>query len=506
MEDSNPLQEGLASSSAAAAAAPPLAAGEDGCAAGEGPAEAGTQAATSALRLGYAFHASLCLGFFGLGVVLCMLGPTLLDLGQQTGSTVQEMSYVFTARSGAYLVGSVVGGLLLDRLENTSIMLAAAMYLVALGSSGIPLCTEVWSMGCFMACAGIAMGLLDTGANVVTLRLWGKKSEPFMQSLHASFAVGALVAPLLAEQFITHGRHAAAVAAACAGDGKEAAELAGGGALEGELLEPVGEGGAPGEQHSLVWAFWMSGIFVLPAAVGLTLLAPGFPALARSNVGGDQAGAAAAGEGGGEDASAEDGDGGGGASVHHPRLLLGLGLLIFALYVGAEIGYGGYVFSYAVASCGLRFDESDAAYLTAVYWGFFTAGRVLAIPLSVVASPRTLTAIDVAGCLVSALAMYSWPDSPAVLWVGTAAFGLSLASVFPSTFTMLERMLPLDGAAASVIMVGSAGGEMLMPLLIGTLFDRPDYGGPDSFPAVVAAVGVFGAGVFLVLLKLAGSS
>ena len=37
-------------------------------------------------------------------------------------------------------------------------------------------------------------GLLDTGANVVTLRLWGSRAEPFVQSLHASFAVGALVA------------------------------------------------------------------------------------------------------------------------------------------------------------------------------------------------------------------------------------------------------------------------------------------------------------------------
>lgn len=172
--------------------------------------------------------------------------------------------------------------------------------------------------------------------------------------------------------------------------------------------------------------------------------------------------------------------------------------------VGAEIGFGGYIFAYSVASCGLQFDESAAAYLTATYWGAFTAGRVLAIPLSMVASPRTLTALDVAGCLVSSLAIYSWPDSVAVLWVGTAAFGLSLASVFPSTFTMLERLVSLDGGAASIIMIGSAGGEMLMPLLIGTLFDSPAHG-PSSFPVVLATVGVVGAVLFAVLLRLAAS-
>ena len=97
--------------------------------------------------LALAFHACLCGGFLGLGIVLCMLGPTLLDLGDQTGATVQEMSLVFTCRSGAYLLGSVLGGVLLEKLDNTCAMLAAAMYLVAIGSFGIPLCTHVWSMG-----------------------------------------------------------------------------------------------------------------------------------------------------------------------------------------------------------------------------------------------------------------------------------------------------------------------------------------------------------------------
>ena len=108
--------------------------------------------------LNYAFHVCLCGGFFGLGIVLCMLGPTLLDLADQAGgASVREISLVFTSRSFAYLCGSVLGGYLLERMENTCMMLAAAMYLVAIGSAGLPLCTEIWSMGCFMACAGVAM-------------------------------------------------------------------------------------------------------------------------------------------------------------------------------------------------------------------------------------------------------------------------------------------------------------------------------------------------------------
>ena len=33
--------------------------------------------------------------------------------------------------------------------------------------------------------------------------------------------------------------------------------------------------------------------------------------------------------------------------------------------------------------------------------GTFTAGRVLAIPLSLVATPKTLTTVDVVGCLIA---------------------------------------------------------------------------------------------------------
>ena len=44
--------------------------------------------------------------------------------------------------------------------------------------------------------------------------------------------------------------------------------------------------------------------------------------------------------------------------------------MIFGLYVGAEIGFGGYVFSFSVSSCSLQFSESKAAFLTATYWGY----------------------------------------------------------------------------------------------------------------------------------------
>jgi FHS family Na+ dependent glucose MFS transporter 1 len=144
--------------------------------------------------------------------------------------------------------------------------------------------------------------------------------------------------------------------------------------------------------------------------------------------------------------------------------------------------------------------ESRAAFLTATYWGAFTVGRILAIPLSLVATPRTLTAVDIAGCLVSSFAFYWFAGNEFVVWLTTGLFGLSLASVFPSTFTMLERYIPLSGRAASIIMVGSAAGEMIMPLIIGQAFDLV---GPGTFPMIIALTSAIGCIVFVALLKLA---
>ena len=54
-----------------------------------------------------------------------------------------------------------------------------------------------------------------------------------------------------------------------------------------------------------------------------------------------------------------------------------------------------------------------------------------------------------------------------LLCIGTAVFGLGLGSVFPTAVMLAESLVDLDGFAASVLMVGAAAGEMVVPLLVG---------------------------------------
>ena len=52
----------------------------------------------------------------------------------------------------------------------------------------------------------------------------------------------------------------------------------------------------------------------------------------------------------------------------------------FFVFVGAEVGLGGWIYTYAIRLD--LADETTAAYLTSAYWGAFTLGRLIAIPIA----------------------------------------------------------------------------------------------------------------------------
>ena len=63
-----------------------------------------------------------------------------------------------------------------------------------------------------------------------------------------------------------------------------------------------------------------------------------------------------------------------------PRGLIALIAAVFACYVAAEVGFGGWISTYALE---LGFgDAADTAYLASVFWGCLTLGRLIAVPLA----------------------------------------------------------------------------------------------------------------------------
>jgi fucose permease len=166
-------------------------------------------------------------------------------------------------------------------------------------------------------------------------------------------------------------------------------------------------------------------------------------------------------------AGAEDEDG----RAYRPAesWLIALFGLLFMLYVGAEVSYGGWVFTYAVTrQIG---EPATAAYLTSGFWGALTFGRLLAIPLSARWRPRTLLLVAVSGCLASAVLLLSAAGEPAGLWTGSLGLGLFMGPVFPTLLVLAERRMTITGKITSWFYVGASLGAMALPSLIGQLFE-----------------------------------
>lgn len=190
----------------------------------------------------------------------------------------------------------------------------------------------------------------------------------------------------------------------------------------------------------VVGAYWVLAVLVLPAALWIIRL-PSPPNQAQHS---------------------------NGAADRMDYKLVALITLLLLLYVGAEISFGGWIFSYAT-ELDLMTDAA-AAFLTSVFWGGLTLGRLLAVPLSARYPADRLLVVDFLGCLVCAALPLMW-STPIILWISAVGMGLAMASVFPLCIALAERKMKITGKVTRWFFGGVGLGAMTMPWIIGRLFE-----------------------------------
>lgn len=147
---------------------------------------------------------------------------------------------------------------------------------------------------------------------------------------------------------------------------------------------------------------------------------------------------------------------------------VGLVVLLFLLYVGLELGFGNWIYAYALT---LNLETTiTAAYLTSAFWGSFTFGRLLGIWVSTRLNSTTILFMDLIGCAVSTIIIMLWKESNVALWIGTFGLGVSMASIFPTLMMLAGERMQITGTITGWFLVGSGGGSMLLPWLIGQIF------------------------------------
>jgi fucose permease len=193
-----------------------------------------------------------------------------------------------------------------------------------------------------------------------------------------------------------------------------------------------------------------------------------------------------------------EGEGGGGALYRSPVLWL-LGLLLF-LYVGVEMGTGGWTTIYAGKTTSLS--AGTIALVLSGYWLALTGGRLVGAALGTRLRSRDLALLSVTVSCAGALMVVAGSGHAGWTVAGTVIMGLGFGPVFPTIVVMgTEAFRGAPGRAASIIISMSSMGAMVLPVLQGVLLERVS---PVSSVALVAAACLGMLALLLAVRKLAG--
>ena len=165
---------------------------------------------------------------------------------------------------------------------------------------------------------------------------------------------------------------------------------------------------------------------------------------------------------------------------HHPErtaeeghlelpVITSAALMLFC-YVGAEVAFGGWVYTYAVQ---LRLASAvGAAYLTSAFWLAFTIGRLISIPMATRVAARTTILGALAGCLALLVGAIALPGSSAVVWTLAIGLGLCMAPIWPTGYTLAGQSVRFTARASAMILLGDSFGGMVLPWLSGQVIER----------------------------------
>ncbi|XP_026775969.1 major facilitator superfamily domain-containing protein 4B [Pangasianodon hypophthalmus] len=448
--------------------------------------------------------------FFSFGLCIAFLGPTILDLKCQTNSTLQEITWVFFSQQVCLLIGSSIGGVFKKTLLSALSALFLSSLLISLIFAIIPLCYNVLQLAIAMAVSGLAMGIIDTIANIQLVVLYQKDSAIFLQALHFFIGFGALVSPLIADPFLSehcpsmnstedeaimhHFRHSLA------------------GLRSPILLNHSEHSEGVVEQSNVSYAFWIMALINLPVPIAVLVLMyfeklipccpNGSPRLLDKDELAMESNTT-------ECAEAQEQEAGGHGDLFSccmnsnlrelPASFFGvhiLGGLVLFMTDGIVGAYAGFAYTYAV-SAPMSLDAKTAGYLPCIFWAAITGGRLMSIPLAYRFRPVYLLTFSLAGVIVTVLLLLIFYTSSIFLFVGTCLLGLFLSSIFPCMLAYTEDILNYQGCATTVIVTSAGMGEMVLQVVVGSIIQTE---GSYSFLLCGMIAGCVGFALFFGLM------
>lgn len=172
-------------------------------------------------------------------------------------------------------------------------------------------------------------------------------------------------------------------------------------------------------------------------------------------------------------------------------------MLFLFFYVGAEITFGGWVYTYAVT---LKLaSAAGAAYLTSAFWAAFTVGRLISIPAATRFTPKQVILTALSGCLAILALGIIFSGSSMALWLMAIGLGFCMAPIWPTGFTLAGQSMALTGRLTGVILLGDSFGGMVLPTVVGKVIEGS---GPRAMVALVFSSLILNLLAFIGMLRL----
>ena len=99
---------------------------------------------------------------------------------------------------------------------------------------------------------------------------------------------------------------------------------------------------------------------------------------------------------------------------------------------------------------------------------------------------------------IGAALMAIFPSQSWSIWLGTAVMGLSLAAIFPTTFSFVGGKTQLSGKQNGLVWAAGSLGAMTLPWTIGRTFDHQ---GSLSMMSILLIVWTLALGLFFVITR-----
>ena len=400
---------------------------------------------------------------FGLGLQISAVGPILKDIQQQVSLDLGTVSYIFSARAIGYVIGSMIAGYIIDKYQkivslksNVHILLKIkphqiffmCVFIANISMMIVPFLNDFVLILILFIITGLTYGQVDTYANVFILALFDTEDEndasvkPYMQFLHFTFAIGAFIAPLLIQlSFHLTNHYALAIIIFGVLNIVTASPL---------LCQPTPIRKNTEEKHK---NHSNNNSFTQEMEMGRI-----------------------------DDPNIDDDD----DTIDEEDLVMELRhqdqsankkcvqytimfifAVFFAIYVGSEVSYGGYVTTYCINY--LNTENSIGRYMSSVFWLGLSIGRLSAVFISNKITTFQMMVIDITGVIVGNFLLIIFSKMVTMTYIASFIYGFGMSSLFPCAFLYGDETIAVTGKFASAMVFGASVGEFVIPTLLGNM-------------------------------------